>query len=43
MTEETQAKPWTYTTDVGTYDVNKFTDEGKTAFLILLETDKDSW
>ena len=39
MAEET--KPWTYTTDAGTYDVSKFTDEGKTAFLILLETDKD--
>jgi hypothetical protein len=41
MAEDTQVKPWTYTTDVGTYDVSKFTDEGKTAFLILLETDKD--
>ena len=39
MAEET--KPWTYTTDAGVYDVSKFTDEGKTAFLILLETDKD--
>ena len=39
MAEET--KPWTYTTDAGVYDVSKFTDEGKTAFLILLETDKE--
>tara|TARA_X000001388_G_scaffold22489_1_gene15277 strand:+ start:793 stop:1083 length:291 start_codon:yes stop_codon:yes gene_type:complete len=41
MTEQVDPKPWTYTSDIGTYDVSKFTDEGKTAFLILLETDKD--
>ena len=41
MAEDTQVKPWTYTSDDGTYDVSKFTEEGKTAFLILLETDKD--
>ena len=41
MTEQVDPKPWTYTTDAGVYDVSKFTEEGKTAFLILLETDKD--
>jgi len=32
---------WTYTTEDGLYAVDKFTDEGKSAFILLLETDKE--
>lgn len=39
MSEE--AKGWTFTADDGTYSVEKFTDEGKLAFNLLLETDKE--
>ena len=39
MSEET--KGWTFTSDDGTYAVEKFTDEGKLAFNLLLETDKE--
>ena len=39
MSEE--AKGWTFTADDGTYAVEKFTDEGKLAFNLLLETDKE--
>jgi len=39
MTEET--KGWTFTAEDGTYAVEKFTDEGKLAFNLLLETDKE--
>ena len=39
MSEE--AKGWTFTADDGTYAVKKFTDEGKLAFNLLLETDTE--
>ena len=39
MSEE--AKGWTFTADDGTYSVEKFTDEGKLAFNLLLETDTE--
>lgn len=32
---------WTYTSEDGVYVVDKFTDAGKTAFILLLETDKE--
>ena len=32
---------WTYTSDAGTYDVGRFTDEGKSAFVLIIETDKE--
>jgi len=32
---------WTYTSEDGTYDVGKFTDEGKYAFVLIIETDKE--
>jgi len=34
-------KGWTFTADDGTYAVEKFTDQGKLAFNLLLETDKE--
>tara|TARA_S200000501_G_scaffold321759_1_gene317359 strand:+ start:135 stop:386 length:252 start_codon:yes stop_codon:yes gene_type:complete len=34
-------KSWTFTADEGTYSVDKFTDEGKLAFNLLIETDKE--
>jgi hypothetical protein len=39
MSEET--KGWTFTADDGTYAVEKFTDDMKLAFNLLLETDKE--
>ena len=39
MSEE--AKGWTFAADDGTYAVKKFTDEGKLAFNLLLETDTE--
>jgi len=36
-----EAKGWTFTADDGTYAVKKFTDEGKLAFNLLLETDTE--
>lgn len=32
---------WTYTSEDGTYAVDKFTDEGKSAFVLIIETDKE--
>ena len=32
---------WTYTSDAGTYDVGRFTDEGKSAFVLIIEIDKE--
>ena len=32
---------WTYTSDNGTYDVGRFTDEGKSAFVLIIEIDKE--
>ena len=32
---------WTYTSEAGTYDVGRFTDEGKSAFVLIIETDKE--
>ena len=32
---------WTYTSEDGTYDVGRFTDEGKSAFVLIIETDKE--
>mgnify|MGYP001166374937 CR=1 FL=1 len=32
---------WTFTSGEETYSVSEFTDEGKTAFVLLLETDKE--
>ena len=39
MSNETEG--WTYTSEDKTYSVQKFTEEGKIAFLLLLETDKE--
>ena len=39
MSNETEG--WTYTSEDGTYSVSEFTEEGKTAFVLLLETDKE--
>ena len=32
---------WTYTSEDGTYAVDRFTDEGKSAFVLIIETDKE--
>ena len=32
---------WTYTSEDGTYTVDRFTDEGKYAFVLIIETDKE--
>jgi len=32
---------WTYTSEDGTYAVDRFTDEGKYAFVLIIETDKE--
>ena len=32
---------WTYTSEAGTYAVDRFTDEGKSAFVLIIETDKE--
>ena len=32
---------WTYTSDNGTYAVDRFTDEGKYAFVLILQIDKE--
>ena len=32
---------WTYTSEKGVYSADKFTPEGKSAFILLLETDKE--
>jgi len=32
---------WTYTSESGTYTVDRFTDEGKSAFVLIIETDKE--
>ncbi len=32
---------WTYTSEAGTYTVDRFTDEGKSAFVLIIETDKE--
>lgn len=32
---------WTYTSEDGVYAADKFTPEGKSAFILLLETDKE--
>ena len=32
---------WTYTSENGVYAADKFTTEGKSAFILLLETDKE--
>lgn len=34
-------KSWTFTSDDGTYSVNKFTEDGKLAFNLLIDTDKE--
>ena len=39
MSNETEG--WTFTSEDGTYSVSEFTEEGKTAFVLLLETDKE--
>ena len=39
MSNETES--WTYTSEDGTYSVSEFTEEGKMAFVLLLETDKE--
>ena len=39
MSNETEG--WTYTSEDGTYSVGEFTEEGKIAFVLLLETDKE--
>ena len=39
MSNETEG--WTYTSEDKTYSVQKFTEEGKIAFLLLFETDKE--
>ena len=32
---------WTYTSEDGTYAVDSFTDEGKYAFVLILQIDKE--
>jgi len=32
---------WTYTSEDGTYAVDRFTDEGKYAFVLILQIDKE--
>ena len=39
MSNETEG--WTYTSEDGTYSVGEFTEEGKIAFVLLLETDRE--
>ena len=39
MSNETES--WTYTSEDGTYSVGEFTEEGKIAFVLLLETNKE--
>ena len=34
-------KSWTFTSDDGTYSVDKFTEDGKLAFNLLIDTDKE--
>ena len=36
-----EQQSWTYTSEDGTYAVDKFTDEGKSAFVLIIETDKE--
>ena len=36
-----EQQSWTYTSEAGTYNVDKFTDEGKSAFVLIIETDKE--
>mgnify|MGYP003111244222 CR=1 FL=1 len=38
MSEQQQ---WTYTSEDGTYAVDRFTDEGKYAFVLILQIDKE--
>ena len=33
---------WTYTSEDGTYAVDRFTDEGKYAFVLILQIDKEA-
>ena len=37
----TENRPWTYTPEDATYNVDKFTDEGRSAFILILEVDKE--
>tara|TARA_E500000331_G_scaffold327089_1_gene345737 strand:+ start:118 stop:351 length:234 start_codon:yes stop_codon:yes gene_type:complete len=39
MSNETE--DWTYTSEDKTYAVGKFTEEGRLAFILLFETDKE--
>lgn len=34
-------KSWTFTSDDGAYSVDKFTEDGKLAFNLLIDTDKE--
>ena len=34
-------KSWTFTADDGTYSVDKFTEDGKLAFNLMIETDRE--
>jgi hypothetical protein len=36
-----EQQSWTYTSEDGTYAVDRFTDEGKSAFVLIIETDKE--